>query len=307
MNIDEEFNKILNDDFLTDMMEEEELIVSDLFNTSRYKGALKFKKNRHTRRKRMDEQTFNRLYKPLFLQVHADLESGNRVMKDFKSAGQNVDIIRAGGFYVQSGQVLYVHSIRNPATNEEVASSSNRDFRALVIFENGQYYEIPILTLLANLYSNARQGFRITEPKDQGYTFMGTQVVPDDGGTGDNVSGYIYVVRYMGKDPHILSIPNLYKVGVAKDLESRLSDTENESTYLYAPVKLVASFALYGVNAKDVERVIHHALADKQVQLTIKESNGRDSNPREWFQTTPQEVGEIVNTIITRLREKHNQ
>ena len=73
-------------------------------------------------------------------------------------------------------------------------------------------------------------------------------------------TGYIYVVKYAGKDERFLKMENLYKIGYAKDITKRLANTENESTYLYSPVKLVTSYEIQNIDARKVETYLHHAL-----------------------------------------------
>lgn len=52
-------------------------------------------------------------------------------------------------------------------------------------------------------------------------------------------TGHIYVVQYAGQDSRFLEMQNLYKIGVARYVKKRLADTVSQSTYLYAPVRLV--------------------------------------------------------------------
>ena len=115
-------------------------------------------------------------------------------------------------------------------------------------------------------------------------------------------TGYIYIVTYAGDDERFKILDNLYKIGVAKDIKQRLSHTENQSTYLFAPVSLVQSFEIQNIDAMKMESYLHHVLADKRIELTTISPQGKEVSIREWFIVTLEEVQQIITKLIIDLQ-----
>ena len=95
---------------------------------------------------------------------------------------------------------------------------------------------------------------------------------------------------------------NLYKIGYAKDITKRLSNTENESTYLYSPVKLVTSYEIQNIDARKVETYLHHALADKRLELSLISASGKEITVNEWFAVSLDEVSKLVQEMVVKLQ-----
>ena len=79
---------------------------------------------------------------------------------------------------------------------------------------------------------------------------------------------------------------------------------QNEATYLYAPVKLIEQIQVLNLDPVVLEKAIHHALADYQLDVEIQGPNGRMITPREWFVIDLPKIEELVNKIITRLQSE---
>ena len=119
----------------------------------------------------------------------------------------------------------------------------------------------------------------------------------------DIVTGYIYVLKSLSNNSQILSIKNLYKIGFTTgSIEKRIANAENESTYLYAPVKEVMQFKVINLKAESLETAIHHALAQYQLDVDILGPNGRKIKPKEWFVVDLDTISEIVNEIVAKLQ-----
>ncbi|WP_334117516.1 GIY-YIG nuclease family protein, partial [Ligilactobacillus sp.] len=124
--------------------------------------------------------------------------------------------------------------------------------------------------------------------------------------TGDDYkTGYIYVLKSLSEDPQIANIKSLYKIGFTKNsVQQRIANAENESTYLYAPVKVVEQFQVINLNPEKLETAIHHVLEDYRLDVSIKAPNGKVITPREWFVIDLPKVEEIVNAIVTKLQSE---
>lgn len=168
-----------------------------------------------------------------------------------------------------------------------------RDKRVHVIYENGTESNVLYRGLGASFYG--RNGKIVTELETGEIKLT----------TDDHETGYIYVVKSLSKDPQIASIDSLYKVGfTVGSVKKRIANAENESTYLYAPVKLIEQFHVINLNAESLETAIHHALANYQLDVEIKATNGRTIVPREWFVVDLDKIEEVINHIVTRLQSE---
>ncbi|MCO4527516.1 YeeC-like protein [Streptococcus infantarius subsp. infantarius] len=188
--------------------------------------------------------------------------------------------------------MLYVDKIYNPETGQEVSESTDRKYKVHTVYENGTENFIWLLSLVSSLYDKKRNGRLVTE-KIEDLEIMGKKHI---------TTGYIYVVKYTGKDERFLKMENLYKIGYAKDITKRLSNTENESTYLYSLVKLVTSYEIQNIDARKVETYLHHALADKRLELSLISASGKEITVNEWFAVSLDEVSKLVQEIVVKLQ-----
>lgn len=226
-------------------------------------------------------------YHDMFKQVQRDLASGRRKMIPFK----NYEIL-LHHYYVLSGQLIYIDAFGEDIEKNDT-NGNYRDKRVHVIYENGTESNVLYRGLGASLYG--RNGKIVTELETGEIKLT----------TDDHETGYIYVVKSLSKDPQIASIDSLYKVGfTAGSVKKRIANAENESTYLYAPVKLIEQFHVINLNAESLETAIHHALANYQLDVEIKATNGRTIVPREWFVVDLDKIEEVINHIVTRLQSE---
>ena len=95
----------------------------------------------------------------------------------------------------------------------------------------------------------------------------------------------------------------LYKVGYTSgSVEKRIANAENESTYLYGPVRVCEEIQVKNLNSEALETAIHHALAGYRLDVDIKAPNGRMIHPREWFVTDLDTIDDVVNAIVSKLK-----
>ena len=224
----DDLDDILSDDSLFEGLE----LDSKLFDSKRYKRTVSVKTKSHQRKSMGNHFSY---YKNLFMAVRADLADGSRQIRNISDVEiSQKSPIKQGNFYIDNGVMLYVDKIYNPETGQEVSESTDRKYKVHTVYENGTENFIWLLSLVSSLYDKKRNGRLVTE-KIEDLKIMGEKHI---------TTGYIYVVKYAGKDERFLKMENLYKIGYAKDITKRLSNTENESTYLYSPVKLVTSYEI---------------------------------------------------------------
>ena len=269
-----------------------ETLNSKLFDTgklNKYKKSQKNKPENKSKRKIMDD--FSQ-YDLLFKNVQADLASGRRKLVPYDN-----NEIELHHFYVLNGQLLYIESIGSEFKNK-THSASETDARLHVIYENGTE-NYPLRNgLIASLYGSRKRGIlgrAISEPDDQ------FKLSADD-----QVTGYIYVLKSMSNNVDVKRIQEdhfLYKVGFTSGtVEKRIANAENEPTYLYGPVKVVAEYQVINLKPEALETALHHALAQYQLDVDIKAGNGKIIHPREWFTADLDTINDLISRIISELR-----
>jgi len=222
-------------------------------------------------------------FKPLFLKAKNELASGERQTRPF---GKEVSV-EIGNFFILSGQLVFVAEV-----GEKIrAPNGESDARLRVIYDNGTESNLLRRSLQRALYKD-EAGRRVTDP-DAGPLFSDT---PEDD---DIESGTIYVLRSLSKHPYIVEHRLLmHKIGVTGGkIETRISNAENEATYLLARVEVVASYKLFGINRTKLENLFHRLFTPAQIDLVINDRFGHPVKPKEWFLVPLQVIDEAVKRI----------
>ncbi|WP_235193498.1 GIY-YIG nuclease family protein [Staphylococcus chromogenes] len=268
-NIDE----VLNDDQIFNDF-------SDLLDVSRYKKTVNTL-NKKSSRKRADN--FNK-YKELFKKVHEEIASGKRKIIPFKKYD-----IEAGRFYIQNGVMLYIVSISD---DKFIGDNGKENARMHVVYENGtENRQLLLQSLASSLYSNERHGRMVTEIIDE-------ESLAESFGK-EFTTGYIYVLKSLNTNPEISKLTHLYKIGFTRNsIESRIVNAKKEVTYLNAPVRVVLSVEVKNLNARVLERTLHHTFQDKQVVF----QNGEYKKATEWYIIPLEEIESRINDILSHLQ-----
>jgi hypothetical protein len=253
---------------------------------------------RHVRsavEKRAAEEIANRepcpdfeMFKPLFAQAQADLDTGVRTTRPFvKDAGFLKADITEGQFFILGGQTAYVAEIGETFK----APNGEFDARLRVIYSNGTESNLLLRSLQRALYKD-EAGRRITEPS-AGPLFAG------ENGDGDLASGTIYVLR--SKSDHPLVAANrdiLHKIGVTGgEVARRIANAKLDPTFLLADVEIVATYELYNINRTKLENLIHRIFDPARLDIEIKDRFGNPVIPREWFLVPRFVVDDAVERI----------
>lgn len=283
----EEIAKSLDDILDDERLFEKEEDVTSLLDLSRYKRTINAA-DKHSVRKRANY--FER-YEPMFQLVQKEIANGTRKIVPMDS---EKNIIQ-GKFYIDNGILLYVKSI----SEYYIDKNGYRNAKLHLIYENGTENKgILLRSLASNLFDRTRHGRMVTEMMSD---VMGETTV--EGRTAEFFStGYIYVVKSLSRNPEISRYQNLYKIGFSTgSVEKRIANSENDATYLYAPVKIIATWEVQNFSARKLEKAIHNRFTDKQLQISIPTANGRLDNPREWYIVSLEEIENNINDIIMNL------
>ncbi len=252
-------------------------------------GAAGITELRHVRtsaEKRAAEEIANRQkcedfdrFKPLFVQVKKDLDTGVRLTRPFQTMAE----IRQGEFFIVGGQIAYVANVGEEFTTQY----DRRDSRLLVIYDNATESEV----LLRALHRDDA-GRRITD-LIAGPLFSGLHA------EGDQAAGTIYVLRSKSDHPLVAANRDLvHKIGVTnQDVEQRIAGARLQPTFLMADVEIIATYELYNINRSKLENLIHRLFDGARLDIEIKDRFGHPVVPREWFLVPLFVIDEVVGRI----------
>lgn len=232
-------------------------------------------------------------FKPLFTQVQRDLDAGHREARRF---GKDATI-DPGEFFILGGQMVFVAE----AGEEERRTKNDRtDRRLRVIYDNGTESDILMRSLQRALHRDDT-GRRITDP-DPGPLF---------GSEADNQdieSGTIYVLRSLSQHPAIAPHKDvIHKIGVTGgEVDVRVGNAQNDPTYLFAGVEVVAIYKLFQINRSKLENLLHRFFAAARLDVEIPDRFGRLVKPREWFLVPLHVIDEVVDRVKDRTITKYS-
>ncbi len=281
MDIDKELEKILDDPLLNISEKETELFDIP---TDMRKAMTARNKADYVAQRRLCED-FDQ-FRPLFKQVHHDLKQGKRsLVKISKTIN-----LQAGHYYVVDGQMLLLEAIGE----KRQSSNSLPDGRTRCIYENGTESDILLQTLRKSVVGS---GYAVTELQSESDSKFFTNM---DLTEKDKVTGNIYVLRSLSKNPAISSQKNLHKIGFSTNaVEERIANAEHEPTYLMAPVEIVANYKVVNLHSQKFEDLVHQVLQAVQFHVTVIDDEGKSHEPKEWF-VVPLNV---VNVIIKKIMD----
>lgn len=279
----ESLDDILNDDTLFEKKDK----VDSLLDLSRYKRTINAA-DKYSVRKRASH--FEQ-YEPLFKLVQKEIANGTRKIIPVDTERNIVP----GKFYIDNGILLYVLSVGNYFIDK----NGYRNAKLHLVYENGTENKgILLRSFASNLFDRKRHGRMVTEVMSD---VMGETTI-EKRANEYVTTGYIYVVQSLSSNPEISKYQNLYKIGFASgSVEKRVANAENEATYLYAPVKIVATWEVQNFSGRKLETVIHHRFENKQLQISIPTANGKIENPKEWYIVSLDEIEATINDIIVRM------
>ncbi|MFV0441849.1 MAG: GIY-YIG nuclease family protein [Lachnospirales bacterium] len=243
-------------------------------------------------RKPMKEKEFEK-YEKMFLQVHKEIKEGKRKIKPFRNIEKNLHV---GNYYIMNGVMLYLESA-NLIKDEIEHATSKRvrvEGRTRTIFENGTYNNMLYGSLGRGLQTDGKM---ITNTSDniQNELFVNSGLLDK----GDELLGWIYVLKTKSKQKELASIKDLYKIGFAStSVDDRIKNAQNEATYLFADVQKVATYKVYNRNADKLENLLHRFFAKACLDIDLYNDKGQRLNPREWFVVPFDVIEEAIQLIL---------
>lgn len=229
------------------------------------------------------------VWRPVFAKIAGEVNSGVRRVT---RTGWTMDVKRGNAFVV-NGHVAVVAEI-NMIPN----GAGERQPRLRVIYDNGTESDhlLASFAKVLNADPNAR---RIGFPDGAiGGLFEAPIARPAD---------HIYVARTLSTHPELVELaPHILKIGrTGADVDRRLAAAAEEATFLYAPVRVVATYAVRGFDVRDVEKALHDFFSEAAVRVSTVGGLGRRVDPREWFMTTPTSVDRAIQLMTDRRLGAH--
>lgn len=222
-------------------------------------------------------------FRPLFLQVQNEIESGVRQTRPFELKAE----IRPGSWFIVGGQKAYVADVGEMFTNAQ----GRTDARLRVIFDNGTESNL-LMRSLQRALNKDEAGRRITDPV-AGPLFSDRQTEDD------NASGTIYVLRSKSNHPLVSANRELvHKIGVTNmSVEQRIAGARLQPTFLMADVEIVVTYELFNINRAKLENLIHRVFQPARLDIEIKDRFGNPVIPHEWFLVPLFVIDEAVERI----------
>ena len=226
------------------------------------------------------------LFRPLFERVHKDLKEGRRSLLRIAKTTNMLE----GHFYIVSGQMVYLSEIGDTQKND----NGLMDGRTRCIYENGTESNILLQTLRKGVVSD---GYAISETANEtDQSFFNDSDIRQQ----DKVTGYIYVLKSLSKDPRISGQEDLYKIGfTTNNVEERIANAQHEPTYLMAPVKIVSQYKIVNMNSHKFETLLHQVIENVNFKITVNDDNGQPHEATEWY-VVPLD---IIDTIIQKIMD----
>lgn len=230
-----------------------------------------------------------------FQQIHKELKTGKRKLKDVDKLENNLQI---DNFYLLDGILLYLESadIEQKHRGFKTGGRVRLDGRTVTIFENGAISNMTFRSLGKAL----QKGGKLVTKTDEEALKNFVEKNPNTISVEDLRDGWIYILKSKSINQDISSIKNLYKIGFSTvPVENRIKNASKQSTYLFSDVEIIATFRCYNLNTHKVESLLHRFFAACCLNIDINVNSKQKITPREWFVVPLQIINEAIELLLT--------
>jgi len=219
-------------------------------------------------------------FEPLFKRCHAEIKSGERQIIPFRREQQ----IRPDTYYVLKGLLVYVAD-----STAKVKEHGRINARLRCIFENGTETDMLLRSFSSQLY---RFGKKVTDPASIILETMGLAA--------ETPMATVYVLRSLSDDLQVRRIPHLHKIGSTKQrLEARTAGAHRQTTFLNAPVEVVAEYEVPAGVEQKVERLLHRFFAGARLDVWFEQNGSTIAEAHEWFAVPLWAIDEAIGLVET--------
>ena len=242
--------------------------------------------------KRLPCPNFHR-YVHVFTKIKDMVDNRQAVIEPFKGKGNNISL---GDVFIWDGITCFV----SEEVRMEYDPNGKPNPRLRVIFDNGTYADLLQQSLSQGMYrSNGTR--RISQSVAK---YLGHLAKPLEKKYGVK-TGEIYFLGTHSKQSFVSQYSNLVKIGVTTSTTpKRTNNAVHESTYLYAPIKILKILPCYNMNVMGLEELIHAALNEYRKQITIIDKLKHTKiTATEWFDV-PLDIA--VETALSIVRGNYS-
>ncbi len=234
-------------------------------------------------------------YEAKFKEIQKDLSEGKRKLIHYKESHLKED-----RYYILDGILVYLEKIEDVKIrefNDKTQGKRKRlDSRIRCIFENGLESNMYLRSLGKELYNNGSTVIHTNEEAFKEFNEGFSSITQDDKATGN-----IYVLSSLSERPEIQSIKDLYKIGYCTtSVEKRVENSENETTFLMAPVRIVSSYKTFNLNPQKFEDLIHQVFSMRCLDIKIADKDGNLKKPKEWYIVPIKVIEQVIELIINK-------
>lgn len=231
-------------------------------------------------------------YEAGFRTVHKELRNGQRTLIRFQEGH-----LREGTYFLVGGVVVLLDRIFGTQKDR----SGKTDGRTRCIFENGTESNLLLRSLGKAIYMD---GYTVQENRGTDDKFLQERFAVNQQ---DVATGFIYVLRSKSSDPIIRQYSDLYKIGFTTGtVEDRISNAQQETTYLLADVEIIATWKTYNLNVSYFENMLHKLFRDVQLDVKIHHKSGTVIMPHEWFTVPLPVIKKAIEYIMSGIPVSYN-
>ena len=223
-------------------------------------------------------------FESLFKNTHNKIQSKTVEVIPFKQGSQ----INKSDIFILRGMLCLVDEI------SEFNGFPNEPYnpRLRVIFENKTESNLLLRSLAAALYKDENSRRILATAEDVVASFNNISHK-------DKRTGVVYIVASLSNNPVIKSAKNLYKIGYTElTVEERTKNSENDTAFLEAPVRIIASIECFNLNPNKFETLIHAFLSSQRLLIDLYSKDGKRYKPQEWFSVPLETARETIKRII---------
>lgn len=224
-------------------------------------------------------------YIPIFNKIMNAIDNHPGSISPFKGTSK----IQVGDVFIWGGITCFVEK----ELKMEFDSNGKANPRLKVIFDNGMYADMLYQSFSQGMYrSNGTRRVKINVAKQLGET---SKSLEERYG---NKTGEIYFLASHSTSQEVTKYNSLIKIGVTTNQTPlRTRNADSESTYLYAPVRILRILPCYNINVQGLESIIHTQLNKfrKEIKLRHKKT-GKELIATEWFDV------DLENAVATAIR-----
>lgn len=235
-------------------------------------------------------------FEKLFQDVHDALKNGKVTAVKFRQEGS----ASVGSVFLLRGMLCYVESMLKDYNQ----GTGRYNPRYRVIFENGTEADLLKRSLARALFK---------DPHGKTVSFRNTLISesPLESITSkDRITGYVYVLASKSESSALsgyIKSGRLVKIGyTTQQVENRIKNAEDESTFLEAPVEIKAILHCYNLNPQKFENLVHTFLYRQRLNIKLISKTGKTYFPKEWFtvdwETAVAVCEHIIQGTITQYR-----